>query len=203
MEEAEIVYRYGGNAYLNLTNRCPCRCNFCIRNTSKGLGEGYHLWFQREPAWEEVKAAIDAFSFDGCHEIVFCGYGEPVMALPVLLQASAYLREKVDLPQRINTNGLGDLIWGRPVAKELAEALDIISVSLNMPDADSYVEVVHPSFGKPAFQAMLDFAQDCKKYGADVMFTVVDTIGEEAVEKCRVLADSMGIPLRVRTFTGE
>lgn len=27
----DIVYVYGGKVYLNITNRCPCNCTFCIR----------------------------------------------------------------------------------------------------------------------------------------------------------------------------
>ena len=48
---------------------------------------------------------------------------------------------------------------------------------------------------------MLAFAQDCHKYLEDVRFTVVDVIGEENVKKSQELADSLGIPLRVRKYS--
>ena len=43
-----------------------------------------------------------------------------------------------------------------------------------MPDAKSYNEVVRPAYGEKAFDAMLKFAQDCKKYTENVKFTVVE-----------------------------
>ena len=49
---------------------------------------------------------------------------------------------------------------------------------------------------------MLKFAKDCKKYTDNVKFSVVDIIGEENVEKCQILADSIGISLRVRKYEG-
>ncbi|MDO5135439.1 MAG: TIGR04100 family radical SAM protein [Eubacteriales bacterium] len=199
----DIVYRYQGKVYFNLTNRCPCRCTFCIRSNGPAVGEAENLWFQKEPSMEEIRQAIDDFDFQDCKEAVFCGYGEPVAALNKLLFTSRYVRKKYDLSLRLNTNGLGDLIWGRSVAKEVCRAVDSVSVSLNMPDAASYDQVVRSIYGEQAFPAMLRFACSCKKYLDDVRFTVVDCIGEEKVERSRILAESLGIPLRVRAYEGK
>ena len=111
------------------------------------------------------------------------------------------MREKYPLRIRLNTNGLSDLIHKRSTAEEICKAVDCVSISLNMPDAASYCEVVHPAFGEKSFDAMLNFAKNCKKYLSDVRFTVVDVIGEENVKKSQALADSLGIPLRVRVYT--
>ncbi len=197
----DIVYRYNNQVYFNITNKCPCKCTFCIRNTEDSVGEAENLWFEKEPTLEEIEAAIDAFDFHGCEEVVFCGYGEPTMALDKLIAVSAYVREKYPLRIRLNTNGLSDLIHKRSTAEEICKAVDCVSISLNMPDAASYCEVVHPAFGEKSFDAMLNFAKDCKKYLSDVRFTVVDVIGEENVKKSQALADSLGIPLRVRVYT--
>ena len=197
----EIIYRYHDKVYFNITNRCPCRCTFCIRNTPHGLGPDHELWLEKEPSLEEIKKAIDEYDFGECKEVVFCGYGEPLMALEKLIWTSGYLKERFGFRIRVDTNGLGDLIHGRPVAKELCQAVDAVSISLNMPDADSYNQVVRPDFGKKSFHALLSFAADCRKYLEDVRFTVVDVIGEEAVENCRKLAESVGIPLRVRKYS--
>lgn len=199
----DIVYRYQGNAYFNLTNKCPCRCTFCIRGNAPFVGEAENLWFQKEPSIEEILQAVDSFDFTGCGEGVFCGYGEPTEALENLILTSRYVKERYALPLRINTNGLGDLIWGRSVAKEVCEAVDKVSVSLNMPDAISYHKVVRSIYGEKAFEAMKKFALDCKKYLDDVQFTVVDCIGKDKVEQSRLLAETLGIPLRVRAYEGK
>lgn len=198
----DIVYRYNQQAYFNLTNKCPCRCTFCIRNNGDSVGEANNLWFEKEPTLEEIFAAIEAFDFSGCEEAVFCGYGEPTMALDKMLAVSRYMREHFSLKLRLNTNGLSDLIHKRPTAEEICSAVDAVSISLNMPDAKSYCETVRPAYGEAAFDAMLKFASDCKAYTDQVRFSVVDIIGEENVRKCQELSDSLGIVLRVREYEG-
>ena len=184
----DIIYRYKNQVYFNITNKCPCRCTFCIRNTE-------------EPALEEIYKAIDEFDFSDCNEVVFCGYGEPTMALENLIAVSKYIRERYPFRIRLNTNGLSDLIHKRSTAEEICQAVDSISISLNMPDAASYNEVVRPAYGEKSFDAMLKFARDCKQYLDDVRFTVVDVIGEEKVEQSKILAAQNGIPLRVRKYS--
>ena len=77
----DIIYRYKNQVYFNITNKCPCRCTFCIRNTEDAIGEASNLWFEQEPALEEIYKAIDEFDFSDCNEVVFCGYGQNVCFL--------------------------------------------------------------------------------------------------------------------------
>ena len=148
----DIIYRYKNQVYFNITNKCPCRCTFCIRNTEDAIGEASNLWFEHEPALEEIYKAIDEFDFSDCNEVVFCGYGEPTMALENLIAVSKYIRERYPFRIRLNTNGLSDLIHKRSTAEEICQAVDSISISLNMPDAASYNEVVRPAYGEKSFE---------------------------------------------------
>ena len=197
----DIIYRYKEHVYFNITNKCPCRCTFCIRSHGNTVGDAENLWLEHEPSLDEICAAIDAYPFGEFKEVIFCGYGEPTMALENMIAVSRYMKEKYPFKIRLNTNGLSDLIHKRSTAEEICKAVDSISISLNMPDAQSYAEVVRPSYGEKSFEAMLKFASDCKKYLEDVRFTVVDVIGEEKVKKSQELADTMGIPLRVRAYS--
>lgn len=194
---ADILYVLDGKLYLNITNRCPCDCVFCIRQNGDGVGSAETLWHQRDPSTDEVMDALRAFDFSPYTEAVFCGYGEPTMALDTLLLAARYLKE-IGLLVRLNTNGLSDLMNGKPTAALLKGLVDKVSISLNAPTAARYNEVTRPSFGERAFEAMLKFAEDCKRYVPAVTFTVVDVITPEEIEACRALSDRMGIPLRVR-----
>lgn len=200
----EIVYTLGNQVYLNLTNACPCRCAFCIRQNGDGVGTAENLWFSSHaPSFEEIKAAIDAWDFSGYDkEVVFCGYGEPTCAYDTLLRTAEYLKKK-GLRLRLNTNGLSDLINGKPTAEAICKNIDTISVSLNAPTAEKYEKLCHPAFGEKAFDAMLTFARQCKELGANVKFTVVDVISPEDIEACKALAKSMDIPLRVRAYIAE
>ncbi|MBQ3970398.1 MAG: radical SAM protein, partial [Clostridia bacterium] len=166
------------------------------------VGDSGSLWLDHSPSFEEVKAAIDEFDFSNYKEAVFCGYGEPTSSLEVLLKTAAYLRSK-GIKTRLNTNGLGSLIHKRDIAYEICDNIDFISISLNASNAQKYNDIVHPSFGLKSFDAMLDFGRECRKYTENVMFTVVDVIGQEEIALCREVAQSVGVPLRVRTYTAN
>lgn len=200
---ADIVYTFENSVYLNITNACPCRCKFCIRQNGDAVGEAESLWFSKHsPSFDEIRAAIDAFDFTGYQgEIIFCGYGEPTCAYDNLLKACKYIREKLGLKIRLNTNGLSDLLNKKPTAKEICENVDTVSVSLNQCTAEKYNALCAPAFGEKAFDALLQFAAECKQYGANVKFSVVDVIPQADIAACRTLADRMGIPLRVRNYT--
>ena len=84
---ADILYVYKTSIYANLTNKCPCRCTFCIRNNTDSVGSADTLWHKHDPSMEDIKKAVDDFDFTGYKELVFCGYGEPTSALdPELIQ---------------------------------------------------------------------------------------------------------------------
>ncbi|NLL45760.1 MAG: TIGR04100 family radical SAM protein [Clostridiales bacterium] len=197
-----IFYKFGNGLYVNITNRCPCGCVFCIRQNGDSVGDAQSLWLEREPTVEEIISDFEKTDKTGCSEIVFCGYGEPLERLDAVLETCRYIRSKTDLKIRINTNGLSDLINGRPTAHLLKGLVDTVSVSLNASNKEEYNRVTRPAFGELAFEAMLKFAQDCKDCVPEVIFTVVDVISEEEIEACRLLAEKMGIPLRVRVYEG-
>lgn len=200
---AAIVYTYGGSVYMNITNKCPCACTFCIRSNGDGLGSADSLWLGKDPTLDEIKTEIDTFDFSPYHEVIYCGYGEPTQALDNLIASAQYLKSKYDIKVRLNSNGLGDLINGKPIAHLLEGVVDTISISLNAPTSERYIEVSRPKFGEQAFPALLQFAQECKKYISHVKFTVVDIISEEEIAECQKIADEMQIPLRVRTLITE
>lgn len=196
---ADIVYTYRGKAYLNITNRCPCRCTFCIRANGDGLGSADTLWHNSDPTAEEILDALKSFDFSDFSEVTFCGYGEPLCAFDNLLLAGRYLKEKYNgIKLRINTNGLGNLLNGKDVIPALSQIIDTVSISLNAPNAERYNEISRPKFGMESFDEILRFAKECKKVIPTVKFSVVDVITPEEISECQALADSMGIPLRVR-----
>lgn len=199
---ADIIYMLEGGVYMNITNKCPCRCTFCIRSLGDAVGDAHNLWFYgNEPTFDEIKEAIDAYDFSNVNNVVFCGYGEPTERLDVLLKTAEYLREvKPGIKLRVNTNGLSDLINGRSTAKEIGEAFDVVSVSLNDPDSDSYDAVTRNIYPKKAFPALLKFTEECAKYCKKVRMSVVDVIGEENIEKSRKLAESLGAEFVCRCY---
>jgi len=202
MEKAmTISYEVGNNLYLNLTNKCPCACTFCIRNHADGAYGSDPLWLEHEPTWDEIIMDLRKRDLKKYKEIVFCGYGEPTERLDMILETAAYLRSREHCPNlRLNTNGLGDLIHGRSIAKELCYSLDVISISLNAGTEDEYMKVTRPKFDN-AFEALQKFTKDCVKVGrAEIVLSVVDVIPAEQIEASKKLAAQLGAKLKVRTF---
>ena len=194
-----ISYVLGGNLYLNITNKCNCACVFCVRNLSDGVGDGGNLWLEHEPTSAEVIEDIRKRDLSKYGEVVFCGYGEPTESLDVLLEVCRFLKGSYpEIPVRLNTNGLCDLSHEKQTAPMLKGLVDAVSISLNAPDSKRYREVTNPVFGEEAFDAMLGFAKSAKEVIPDVMFTVVSVLTEEELSRCKSLAASRGIPLRVR-----
>ena len=197
-----ISYEVGDNLYLNLTNKCPCACTFCIRSHADGAYGSDPLWLEHEPSMDEIKADLDKRDLKKYREIVFCGYGEPTERLDAVVETAGYLRKKGCRKLRINTNGLGEAINGTSgsTAKLLSETMDVISVSLNAPTEKEYMEVTRPKY-EHAFGLMCTFVSDCVKTGkAEVIVSIVDVIPQEQIEASRELAEKLGAHLRIRTF---
>lgn len=196
-----VTYKVKNGIYVNMTNRCPCACTFCLRQNGDGVYGSDSLWLEREPTVEEICADIDKWDLDRYDEVVFCGYGEPTERLDDLLRVAAHIREKSKIKIRINTNGLCDLIYGEPCAKKLEGLIDTVSVSLNATNSEDYCRVVRPKFGERSYDAMLKFTADCVKYVPNVVMTVVDVVtSPEEQEKCRRICESVGATLRVRPY---
>ena len=201
-----ITYEYEGALYVNLTNKCNCACEFCLRQ-GEAQGSIYtedSLWLEREPTREE---ALDSFlGRDVCayREIVFCGYGEPTYRLDDLLWLVDQLKERFGdklPPVRINTNGHANLFLGRDVAPLLQGRIDTISISLNGSTPEEYCAVTKPRQGVQAWDAMLDFARECREYVPHVVMTIVDKDKTpEEIARCRRLTEDLGVTLRIRAY---
>lgn len=197
-----ITYPVSKGIYVNITNRCPCSCTFCIRNHKDHVFESDTLWLDREPTVQEICDSLDTWNLEEYEEIVFCGFGEPTMRLYDLLEVARYVKSKGNIKIRLNTNGLADLIWNKSTASELKGLIDTVSVSLNATNKEDYLKVVRPKFGIESFDAMLKFTKECTEYVPSVMMTVVDVVTtKEEQETCRKICESVGATFRVRPYS--
>lgn len=201
-----ITYQVRSAIYVNLTNRCPCACTFCLRSNGPGVYGSDSLWLEREPTVEEAIASLSQWDFKVFPELVFCGYGEPTERLDDLLAIARHVRSHYPWVKiRVNTNGLSDLIAGKPTAGRFRGLVDVLSISLNTPDPEEYVSVCRPKFGAAAYPAMLAFAEDARKSGIDVVMTVVDepVTSKAKQAACRAICERLGATLRIRPFEAK
>lgn len=196
-----ITYPVKNGIYVNMTNRCDCACTFCLRYNAPGVYGSDPLWLEREPSVEEVIESLKKWNLDEKEEVVFCGYGEPTERLEDLLKVAEWIKANSKVKTRINTNGLADLLYGKPVASMMEGRIDTVSVSLNANTAEDYNRICRPQFGLPSYDAMLSFTKDCSRYVEKVVMTVVDKVtSPEEQEVARKIAESCGAVLRVRPF---
>jgi len=191
-----ISYVIRHSLYLNLTNRCTNSCTFCQRNEFPYV-MGHHLKLDREPNLREV--LLEVKDADRYEEVVFCGYGEPLLRLELVKEVAKELKGR-GIKVRLNTNGLGNLIHGRNILPELAGLIDVLSVSLNAEDAEKYQQLCRPPWGKESYGAIKAFIREAKQYIPRVIATIVDHPAVD-VQKCRqVVEQELGVTFRLRAY---
>ncbi|MCL1819692.1 MAG: TatD family nuclease-associated radical SAM protein [Oscillospiraceae bacterium] len=193
-----IAYHVGKNLYLNITNRCTARCDFCLRGRVSGVGDAEDLWLEYEPDIEEILKSAAQVDWRNAPEIVFCGFGEPTMRLDVMLEAAReFKKQKPAIKLRLNTNGHGSMIEGRDITPELS-VFDVVSVSLNYPDSESYNEHCPTIFGDKAYDSVLEFIRSAVKYVPNVTASVLSFLSDDDIERARKIAENLGADFRVR-----
>lgn len=194
----------GKNIYLNMTNKCPCSCVFCLRHTKEEL-EGNTLWLKDgDPSVQEILELLGKYDLSIIGELVFCGFGEPLERIDDVVKIIDELKKTYpELKVRVNTIGLANLIHNRDVTKDLEGRVDTVSISLNAPTAEEFLELTRSRFGIESYESLKAFAVSCKPYVPNVVLSVIEKVmPEEKIEICRGICDELGVELRVRPFEG-
>ena len=190
------TYELKNSLYLNITNRCNNSCAFCIKYKSRDFNERYSLWLNKEPSAKEVLDRITDPSKYG--QVVFCGYGEPLIRLEVVTEIARAMKDKGSYI-RIDTDGQANLFHGRNILPYLSGLVDELNISLNAQDAGTYEKICRPVFGKTAYHAVLEFAKLAKDVIPKVVLTAVDLPSVD-LEKCKRIADEIGVDFKARPY---
>lgn len=194
-EGAQIAYTIRNSLYLNITNRCTNSCSFCPK-FSDGMVKGHHLLLSHEPDVAEVRRAIgDPTRYD---EVVFCGYGEPLLRLDLVKEIAAWLKNR-GVKVRVNSDGQANLVHGRNIIPELVGLVDTLSISLNAADAATYQRLCHSTFGEAAYAGVKDFIRAAQGMIPTVVASVV-AFPDLDLAACRQIATELGVPLREREY---
>lgn len=202
--EAAVTYVYENNLYINMTNKCSCRCSFCVRNNSDGSLYSNNLWYHGdEPSKEDILENLLSQDLQSYKEIVFCGYGEPSCRWDEMMWICDELKKHGNHYIRINTNGQSDLINGRNTPPELKGRADAVSVSLNASTPEKYHEICDSDYGLDALPAVIKFTADCVGIVPDVTMTVVSTMDDKEIEECRRICEGIGAKFHIREYIEE
>jgi len=194
-QSTKIAYKIRNSLYLNITNRCSNRCSFCAKFDNFTV-KGHNLLLDGEPSFEEIMSAVG--QPQGIDEVVFCGYGEPLIRLDLVKRVAAELKGR-GYPIRINTDGQANLVHGRNILPELAGLVDSVSVSLNAPDAATYGQICNTPFGEGGFEAVCTFIREAHQFIPQVVASAVTVPGID-IDACRRLAESLGAEFRAREY---
>ena len=202
MSKNNYVYVLDGKLYINLTNLCTNDCVFCIRSIKDDV-VGANLFLDSEKLdVEEVKKQLDDIKPENYKEIVFCGYGEPILKLEELKETSRYIKEKYPhLKTRINTNGHGNLVYKRNIVPELKGLIDSVSISFNGEDKKIYDELSRPKI-ENAYEGMKEFIKECVKAGIQTTATIVTGYKNYKVDlkDCKNQIENLGATFRERPW---
>ncbi len=195
-----LVYELDKKIYINLTNRCTNECIFCLRQDKDDVC-GQELWLDSEDfTSEDVIEQLKKFNLSS--EVIFCGYGEPMLKFEVLRQVAKYIKETYpEIKIRVNTNGHANFIYKKNVVPELVGLVDEFSVSLNASNSEEYDELSQPKF-ENAYEEVKKFIKCSADAGIETVASIVDGYKGRRldVEKCREIAEGLGAKLRVREW---
>ena len=198
-----LVYTLDGKIYINLTNRCTNDCIFCLRKDKSDV-KGQELWLDNEnsSAQDVIEQFDKIYKESPSKEVIFCGYGEPMMKLDILKEVAEYIKNKYpDVKIRVNTNGHANFVYKRNVIPELKGLIDEFSVSLNGATKEEYDELSQPKFGQ-AYDEMKKFIKACSEAEISVVASVV--VGYKGrhldLKACEEIAQSLGAKFRVREW---
>lgn len=196
-----ITYELGSSLYVNITNRCSNACTFCVRNKHDTVNGKDNLWLDREPTIDEIKTDFKRRDLSEYDDVVFCGYGEPMMRADVVIEIAKWLKKNhPDIKIRINTNGQANIIYKKDITPQLEGIIDCVSISLNAENAEKYQKLCKSEFGEEAYTGLLEFARLAKRHVPEVVLSVVDIMKPEEIEQCRKIAEDCGVTFRVREF---
>lgn len=194
-----VLYSLGNNLYLNITNRCTNRCVFCIKNFTNKVGNEI-LLLDKEPSLKEIIDSLERIDFTNFEEIVFCGFGEPLIRVEIVKEVAKYIKK--NLPSsfiRIDTNGHGNVFNRRNILPEISPYIDAISISLNAENAMKYEKLCRPVF-QDAYSYVLDFITQATSYIKDITLSVVNVESID-LDKCKEIANNLKVNFKIREFT--
>jgi len=195
-----LVYLLENKIYINLTNRCTNDCIFCLRNDKNDVC-GKNLWLENENyTSSDVIEQLKQMPLSD--EIIFCGYGEPLLKLDILKEVAQFIKKNnPDIKIRINTNGHANFIHKRNIVPELKGLIDEISVSLNAPTTEQYDELSRPKI-KNAYSEVKNFIKCCADEGISTIASIVE--GYKGlhidIDSCEKIAKESGAKFRVREW---
>ncbi|MCS7228072.1 MAG: TatD family nuclease-associated radical SAM protein [Endomicrobia bacterium] len=199
--KSDIVYKYKEALYINVTNRCPVKCLYCIKYSWKFKFRGYYLGLNREPTKKQIISILkkQIKLYPEIKEIVFCGYGEPLLRPRLVREVSEWVKDYIPTVKiRINTNGLANAYHKKNILPMFKGIVDSVSISLNA-DSEEFYAKFHKTTIVYPFRQIINFIKQAKKYFSEVVVTTIEH-PQLDVNKVKKIAKKLGVKFKLRPY---
>lgn len=180
--ENNISYykRENNELSINVTNKCPNNCCFCIRDRKSGWSKS-NLYLTKDPTLKEIILEIQrSFKINPkISKVKICGYGEPILRIEILPKIiSVIKKEKSNVEIQLATSGwpLYNIKNGEYYFKEsVKNGLEIIYLGLHAINFNDYKKKVNPTIpSERAFKQVINFIKLSKTLNLKVICAFVD-----------------------------
>ncbi len=190
---------------INLTNKCPNSCVFCIRDCNPGWNVS-NLYLEKEPSLKEIEDEFEKAFIQNSkiEKIKICGYGEPLIRLKILPDLIAFLRKKLPFAIiQLTTSGWPIIYYenGEELFIKCVEnGLNQVYLGLHATNYKDYIKVVRPKIdGKIAFNQTLKFIKLVKSLGLNIVCAFVE-YRKLPLEKIDNLVNELECEYEIRKF---
>ena len=192
--QPSLTYDIEDRRYINIGKHCTLRCGFCPKTQGSHQVHQYDLSLNEQPSADQLIKALGDLS--RISEVVFCGFSEPTLRMPVLLQVANSVKQQ-GKPVRVNTDGLGNLVNQRNILPELATCVDALSVSMNAHEEALYNTHCNPGV-EGSYMAMLNFLKWSPQYIKKVTATAIEGLPGVNIDACKEMAEQLGVEFKTR-----
>ncbi|MAZ65633.1 MAG: radical SAM protein [Kangiellaceae bacterium] len=191
-----LIFDIGQKRYINLTNKCALRCDYCPKLQGDWNVNGTNLRLRCAPSYGDYLEALD--DLEDIFEVIFSGYGEPTLRLDVLLPLARYCKNK-GVKVKLITDGLSNARLDRNLLEDLRGLVDSIEISMNADTAEAYQVHCRPKIDN-AYNEVLEFIELAPKYINEVIVTAVDGLDDVNLDTCRQIAHQFGADFHPRAL---
>lgn len=182
----DIVYTMPSQrnrVFINVIHACPNACLFCV-DFKGDTFYGFNLKHEKRVTAEQIVTAVQAYPhLAEVTEIYFCGIGEPLLCYNVVSEAAIHLRKLLPKGMVLAVNTSGTFYRWNPRV-DFAKHFDLIQVSLNAENQETYDRICRPKF-RGAYETLMGFLLHLRRFihesgiSCRVELSVVDTIETE------------------------
>lgn len=181
--DGDIVYQKRDDFIsINITNKCPNNCPFCIRDIYKGWNENENLYLNKEPTIIQIEDNINSYirqnktNINNIKNVNICGYGEPLMRLyeiPKIVKIIHSIFNKNTEITLITSGWIYKMFPKKYVIDSLIKAqkngLNKIKISLHSVNNEQFIKRFRPIFQNVKIDDSILFIKLCKSIGFQVI----------------------------------